>query len=98
MYLLAAVVSSLAYVVSSEMHWQDGARAYGASGAVTAVMLICACHDPYRTILLFWILPVPIWLFVVFAVARDFLGLLGGMGKVAFAAHLGGAGFGYLYY
>jgi membrane associated rhomboid family serine protease len=102
MYLLAAIVSGSVYVACSELKWQANLPAYGASGAVTAVMIICACHDPYRTILLFWILPVPIWLFVVFAVAKDFFGLLGagglGMGNVAFSDHLGGAAFGFLYY
>ena len=99
MYLAAAIVSSLVFVVGYAVDLHGG-LAYGASGAVTAVMLICACHDPYRSILLFWLVPVPIWLFVAFAVAKDFFSLLGagGGGNVAFTAHLGGAAFGFLYY
>ena len=41
----------------------------GASGAVTAVMVLFACHYPTRMILVFFVLPVPIWLFVLFQVA-----------------------------
>ncbi|OAI46242.1 hypothetical protein AYO44_11735 [Planctomycetaceae bacterium SCGC AG-212-F19] len=99
MYLMAAVASSVVFVIGYELGVHGG-LAYGASGAVTAVMLICACHDPHRTILLFWLVPVPIWLFVAFEVGKDFFSLLGagGGGNVAFTAHLGGAAFGFLYY
>jgi membrane associated rhomboid family serine protease len=73
--------------------------ALGASGAVTAVMVLFAMHFPTRTILLFFFLPVPVILLVVFNVLQDTIGLLGGSGRpVAFAAHLGGAAFGFLYY
>jgi len=101
MYLTAAVASSLAFVVGYLLNL-NGPLALGASGAVTAVVLICACHDPSRTILLFWLLPVPIWVFVAIFVFKDFVGLLGAgdphMGKVAFSAHLGGAAFGFAYH
>src|SRR5262249_14792054 len=88
-------------VVAFECNLNRGS-ALGASGAVTAVMLICACHYPSRNILLFMVLPVPIWVFVAFQVAQDFFGLLGaggaGMYNVGFSAHLGGAAFGFAYY
>ncbi len=102
MYLTSAVVSGLVFVLAYKFNLQKGSLAIGASGAVTAVMIICACHAPHRTILLFWVLPVPIWLLVVFMVAKDFLGFFGasgiGMERVAASAHLGGAAFGFLYY
>jgi hypothetical protein len=66
---------------------------------VTAVLLVCACHFPTRVIYLFMFLPVPIWVFVVFSVAQDAFGLLGGSTeRVAYSIHLGGAAFGFLYY
>jgi membrane associated rhomboid family serine protease len=102
MYLTACLVSGLSLVASYELNLSKSPLALGASGAVTSVMLIYACHYPSRNILLFWVLPVPIWLFVGFFVAKDFLGLLGaggaGMSNIAFSAHLGGAAFGFLYY
>ena len=36
-----------------------------------------ACHFPYRTILLFFIIPCPAWLLAVGIVVLDFLGFLG---------------------
>jgi membrane associated rhomboid family serine protease len=101
-YLTAAVAGSVAFVIAHQAG-MPGSRALGASGAVTAVMVLCALHYPTRMILLFFILPVPIWLLVVFQVAQDALGLVGGLQfghstGVGVAAHLGGAGFAFAYY
>jgi membrane associated rhomboid family serine protease len=99
-YLTAAVVSGLAFMLGSLAHVQLGSQCLGASGAVTAVLVLCAIHYPTRVIYMFYLVPVPIWLFVVFSVAQDLFGLLGGPNdrNVAFAGHLGGAAFGLLYY
>src|SRR5439155_26415282 len=73
----------------------------GASGAVTAVLVLYACHFPTRIIYLFLILPVPIWLFVVFQVGQDLLTLVGDRefrSPVAVVVHLAGAAFGLVYY
>jgi membrane associated rhomboid family serine protease len=97
-YLTAAVVGSIAYVLGSQMGAQVG-NALGASGAVTAVLVLAAIHYPSRIIYLFMLLPVPIWAFVVFMVARDAFDFLGRTAtNVGVAAHLGGAAFGFLYY
>jgi membrane associated rhomboid family serine protease len=100
LYLTAAVVSGLAFVLASMASVQPGSRCLGASGAVTAVLVLCAIHYPSRMIYVFFMLPVPIWLFVAFSVAQDLFGLLGGRNdmNVAFSGHLGGAAFGLLYY
>lgn len=74
-------------------------RCVGASGGVTAVMLLYALHFPHRTILLFFILPIPIWVFVAFQVFQDaFLFVSNTKTTTAVTAHLGGALFGFLYY
>lgn len=97
-YLTAAVASSLAFVLGS-LAGLNGTRALGASGAVIAVLVLCALHFPKRIVLLFFFLPVPIWLVVVFLVAQNLFGLLGGGGMdVAFSGHLGGVAFALLYY
>jgi membrane associated rhomboid family serine protease len=98
-YLTSAVVAGGAFVVA-HLAGVPGSRALGASGAVTAVMVLFATHYPRRIILLFFFLPVPVWLLVVFQVAQDLFGLLGGGGRgaVAVSAHLGGAAFGYFYH
>jgi membrane associated rhomboid family serine protease len=101
-YLTAAVVSSAAFVGWDVATHPDGpwGRALGASGAATALLMLFAMHYPNRVIYLFGIVPVPALMFVVIFVALDVLGALGGRQgeNVAFAAHLGGAAFGFLYY
>jgi len=99
-YLTAAVVSGLAFVLGSLASPDLGKQCIGASGAVTAILVLCAVHYPTRVIYLFFMLPVPIWAFVAFSVAQDLFGLLGGHNdkNVAFTGHLGGAAFGLLYY
>jgi membrane associated rhomboid family serine protease len=98
-YLTAAVFASGAFV-AAHLAGLSGSRALGASGAVTAVMVLFATHYPSRIILLFFFLPVPVWLLVIFFVAQDLFGLLGGGGRggVAVSAHLGGAAFGFVYH
>ena len=69
------------------------------SGAVTAVMVLCALHYPTRIILLFFFLPVPIWLFVGFQVVQDaFIFLSQQSSTTAVTVHLAGALFAYGYY
>lgn len=99
-YLASAVAGNIAFVVAHLTHLQAATQAVGASGAVTAVLLLCAMHFPTRVVLVGFFLPVPIWLFVIFSVARDLFGLLGGGAgsNVGFSAHLGGAAFGFVYY
>lgn len=97
-YLVAALVGGvgheLQYLVTGHP-----IPALGASGAVTAVMVLYAFHFPRRTILLFFILPVPIWALVVFQVAQDAFHLFGNRATgVAVAVHLGGAAFAAAYY
>jgi hypothetical protein len=62
-------------------------------------MMLCALHYPTMIIRLFFFLPIPIWAFVVFQVAQDAFGLLGGGGRggVAVDVHLAGAAFGFFY-
>jgi membrane associated rhomboid family serine protease len=50
-YLASAVAGNVAFVVAHLAHLQAGAQALGASGAVTAVLLLCAMHFPTRVVL-----------------------------------------------
>ncbi len=97
-YLTSAVVSGLTFFFTSLAGHTAGA-CIGASGAVMAVLLLCAIHYPRRNILLFFLLPVPIWGFLVFYLAKDAYVFLSRIETgTAVAAHLGGALFGYVYY
>jgi membrane associated rhomboid family serine protease len=110
-YLVSAVGGGVAFCVAALLGLNratfegipvplEYVRCLGASAAVTAVLVLCACHFPSRIIYLFFLIPVPIWLFVVLEVAQDLFGLLGGRvsENVAFAGHVGGAACGGLYY
>ncbi len=79
----------------------SGAVAMGASGAVMATMMLLTLHYPYRQVIFIFI-PMQLWVLMSIYVAMDFIGLLDesrgmGNGQVAFAGHLGGVLFGYLY-
>jgi hypothetical protein len=58
-----------------------------------------ALHYPTRIIYLFFILPVPVWLFVVFLVAMDSFVFLSQLkSQTAVVVHLSGAAFAFVYY
>ena len=62
-------------------------------------MTLCAIHFPRRIIYLFFILPVPLWLFLIFFLAGDaYVFLSRTDSSTAVAAHLGGALFAGSYY
>src|SRR5207302_1466439 len=74
-------------------------RALGASGAVTTLLVLCACHYPHRIVYIFLMLPMPIWLFALFNVAKDAYVMLSGQRtNVAVVVHLAGAAFAIGYY
>jgi membrane associated rhomboid family serine protease len=101
MYLSAAVVAGLCWTVLDQAKGGHGTMV-GASGAVAAALLIFVLYFPRREILLFFVLPVPMWLFAIIFFGRDLMGLIQSFQgvdtqPVAFAAHLSGAGYGYLF-
>jgi membrane associated rhomboid family serine protease len=98
-YLVSAFLGGVAFQAQHMLQHSEG-LCLGASGAVTAVLVLCACHYPTRMILVFFLLPVPIWLFVLFQVAQDTFLFLdqGAETRVAVIVHLAGAAFGFVYY
>jgi membrane associated rhomboid family serine protease len=98
-YLFAAVVGGMFFTLAWAGGLSESGRCLGASGAVTAVLVLCAIHYPTRIIYLFFMLPVPIWAFVVFSVAFDAFHFLSRAHTgVAVTVHLGGAAFAFAYY
>ncbi len=72
--------------------------ALGASGAVAGIVVLFALHFPRRTLLLFFLFPVPAWVLGVLLVVFDVMGALGhGAENVAYVVHLAGAGFAFMY-
>jgi membrane associated rhomboid family serine protease len=99
-YLCSAVVGGLAFF-AAHFAGVEGALCIGASGAVTGVMVLYACHFPTQTVLLFFILPLPVWLLVVLYVGWDLWSFLHQpqvLRTTAVTVHLGGALFAFAYY
>ena len=98
-YLAAGVFSGAADFLAHSTGLLTPARGLGASGAVTAVFVVLACHYPHRKVLLYFLIPMPVWLLVVLYVAVDFVGFLGNnQDGVGHLVHLAGALFGFVYY
>jgi len=98
-YLSASFASGLLFFFSSLAWMRSTVPCLGASGGVLAVLTLCAIHFPRRNILLFFILPVPLWMFLIIALAGDaYIFLNKSQSGTAVAAHLGGALFAGVYY
>ena len=98
-YLVSALVGGIVFVLAARAGLSTAHKCLGASGAVTAVLVLCALHFPSRVILIMFILPVPIWAFVLLQVAQDAFAFFGQRETgTAVSVHLGGALFAFCYY
>ena len=99
LYLLMLVVAGLAWAIVEKLLGRPDTAAYGASGAVAGVVVLFALNFPRRTLLLFFVIPVPAWLVGVLIVLLDMFGAANPEGSnIAHTAHLAGAAFAFLYY
>jgi membrane associated rhomboid family serine protease len=97
MYLGAAIFSTFIWAVfdySGRVH----RPMMGASGAVLAAIVIYAMYYPRQKVLLFFVIPVEMWLLLVVYLGIQALQFLQGQDTpIALASHLSGAAYGYLY-
>lgn len=89
------------FLVEKAMNPGGVAVALGASGAAMACMMLLTLHAPRRTVI-FIFFPMELWVLMTIYVVVDTVQLLQvsrglGSSQVAFAGHLGGVLFGYLY-
>ncbi|HEX6961498.1 MAG TPA: rhomboid family intramembrane serine protease [Lacipirellula sp.] len=96
-FYLASIV--FAGLVWSGIDTAAGARSWclGASGAITAILVVFALLYPHMQVMMMFLFPMPAWVLAVIVVASDMIGALNRTGNTAFTAHLAGALFG-LYY
>lgn len=94
-YFAAVLVGGVVWSVGNV-----GANAIclGASGAISAVVLLFAFYYPHAQILIFGIIPTPAWLAGALFVVYDALGARSGVGNIAHDVHLAGAAFALVYY
>jgi membrane associated rhomboid family serine protease len=102
-YLLSGIGANVIYLAAQKAGLSPENPALGASGAVTATMIVFAFHFPHQQVRLWFFIPMPVWLLAVLFVGFETLAGMGemrnpGMGRTAHFAHLGGAFFGLLYY
>ncbi len=100
-YLVAIVLGGVIWAARMYFFYDVAAREQyyllGASGAVTAVLMLFIFHFPRQTILLFFVIPMPAWVLGVFIIVMDIFRLRGQSG-VAADVHLVGAAFAFLYW
>ena len=98
-YLSTIVISGLVGTYTEAfLNGGVGRPLIGASGGVAGVVALSIFHYPRRTILLWFIIPVPIWVLGVGYLAMDFIGTFDATSNVAHSAHLAGAACGWLYF
>jgi membrane associated rhomboid family serine protease len=105
-FFLLSIVASGAFWFASELithrSLQVNAAMLGASGAVTAIVVMFCLNFPHQVLYVWGVLPIPAWLLGVFWIGGDLFGALGNRQgddtKVAFTCHIGGALFALAYF
>jgi membrane associated rhomboid family serine protease len=97
-YVGAAILSTLGWAIVDTFAPHHGTMV-GASGAVMASIVLYALYYPHREILLFFVLPVEMWVLVILYLGLNAYQLINGdpSDHVAVASHLTGAFYGFLF-
>jgi len=99
-YFTAIVLAGLAWLASAQFLPHGAAASaslMGASGAIMAVFAVFIWYYPRQTVLLWFVLPVPVWALGLLYLVLDVQGAANGGGNVAHVAHIAGAIFGLCY-
>lgn len=98
-YLLTVLVGGLTWATANWLQGNANVTLKGASGAVAAIVVLYALNFPHRTILLFFVIPVPAWFVGVLLVAGDLYGSMADRSThIAYSVHLAGAAFAFAYF
>lgn len=100
LYLFLIVLGGVCWAAINRIQGSEAAASMiGASGAVVGIFVLFCLHYPRRTILLFFLLPVPAWVAGVLLLAPDVMAALQNrQGQIAYSVHLTGAALAALYY
>ncbi|MEN6406678.1 MAG: rhomboid family intramembrane serine protease [Thermoguttaceae bacterium] len=99
-YLVLVAFTAVTWdVLNVLLHTPGQVGAYGASGAISGVVILYALNFPRRMLLLFFVMPIPAWLFGVLVVVLDMIGATHDeVSNVAYSMHLAGAAFAAVYF
>jgi len=103
-FLAAVIVAGATWVISEfiAQHQWIATPMLGASGGISAVLVLFCLNYPHQLIYVWGILPIPAWIFAIVFVGQDLMGTFGHHtvegANVAFTAHLGGALFALMYF
>lgn len=103
-YLLTIVLCGLGWLVSQTLSGTDDlVTVVGASGGVVGIVILFCFLYPHEKVLLFFVVPMKAWVFGLILVGLDLFGALGHKvvgttSRIAFEAHLIGAGFAAIYF
>ncbi len=109
-YLVSIVLGSLFFAVGQLIFLPatSWGGVIGASGAISTLVVLFIMRFPHRTLLVFFVLPMPAWVFGLVFLAINILGAGGiyiAIGPnaenakyTAYSVHLVGAAFGFLYF
>ena len=97
-YLIAIVVGFLGYFAVNLLRGNPPSSLVGASGAVSAVVVLFIFYFPKQKIYLWGILELPAWAIGVLMLAANLYYALNTASGVAWESHAAGALFGFLYF
>lgn len=97
LFLAAGAVGGVAQVVITQVLMDVSVGTLGASGAINGVSGALVILAPTLTVLVFFVVPAPLWALAIFWVLFDLFGAVQGGSAVAHFAHLAGLAVGILY-
>jgi membrane associated rhomboid family serine protease len=90
-YFVCAIAAAVAQLIVVSWFTHGFYPTLGASGAIFGVLLAFGMLYPHEKILLYFVVPMPAWLFVIgYALIELYMGVTGTQAGVAHFAHLGG--------
>jgi len=97
-FLLAGLAGTIGKLLLGLAGIDTGVSSVGIGAAIFATMVLLACLNPKRTILVFFVLPMPISLLVGLLLAFAMFGMLRDGTKVHAVGILAGAAFGFVFF
>jgi membrane associated rhomboid family serine protease len=104
-FLIAVIFAGLTWTLGEFVAHRGltQAQMLGASGGISAVLVLFCLNFPHQLIYIWGVFPLPAWVFAILFVGYDIYNNVTGHRQadgvnVAYTAHLGGALFGFLYF